>query len=216
MKFASMFTRVVVMLAAFSFAEIGFAAAKTLIELEAGKPKAGMAKAWKKVKDGEYEFTLDPAAEVKKGTKVTPAMVKASLEAKLSAAGVKVAPKGAAAVLVTYTGDETKFLESVAKTKIRGGDNVELALDSSTSEGGIRAKTANRDPNEGEVKAVVQKIQGDIITAKVNATKSSKVAANSVVKIKGKVEGLKKNDKVFFVPEKQEAGHWVPKAGTLE
>lgn len=216
MKFTSMFARVLVLLTAFGFAEVGLAAAKTLIEMDAGKPKAGIAKSWKKVKDGEYEFDLDPAAEVKKGTKVTQAMVKDSLEAKLSASGVKVKPKGASAVLVNYTGDEAKFLEGVAKTKIRGGDNVELALESSTSEGAIRAKTANRDPTDGEVKAVVQKIQGDLITAKVNATKSDKVAANATIKIKGKVEGLKKNDKVFFVPEKKENGHWVPKEGSLQ
>jgi hypothetical protein len=217
MKIFSQVSRIMILVAAFAVAQVGFAAgSKTLIEMSGGKASAGIAKSWKKVKDGEYEFTLDPAAEIKKGTKVTPAMVKDSLEAKLGSSGVKVKEKGASAVTVTYTGDEAKFLDAVGKTKIRGGKDVELALESSTSEGGIRAKNANREPNAGEVKAVVQKVQGDMITAKVNATKATSVKANETIKIKGTVAGLKKNDNVFFIPEKKDGDHWLPKAGSLQ
>lgn len=216
MRFMTSVTRVVLVVMAFGFAQIGFAAAKTLIEWEGGKAKAGMAKSWKKVKAGEYEFDLDPAAEVKKGTKVTAAMVKSSIEGKLGATGVKVTEKGAAKVSITFSGDETKFLESVAKTKIRGGGgDVELALESSTSEGGIRADIPDRDPEADEVKAIVNKVKDGVVTATVNGSKSSKVPASGTVKVKMTDAKLKKNARFFFKPDKKAGDAWTPVEGSV-
>lgn len=201
------------------FSSAAMAAGKTLITLEGdgGKPKAALAKSWKKVKDGEYEFVLDTSAELKGGTKVTPALVKESLESKLgSVLSVKVALKGADKVLVSYKGAEPAFLEQVAKAKIRAGKDVEIALESSESEGSIRAKQTDRPPVAGEVKVLVAKIEGTTITAVVNASNDGKVASGSKIKIKGEIKGLKKNDTVFFMPASREDDVWVPAPNSLK
>lgn len=191
--------------------------ANTLITLDGGKPKAMLAKSWKKVKDGQYEFELDTSAELKPGTKVTTTFVKDSLEAKLGGPySVKVAADSASKVTVTFKGDETKFLEQVSKTKIRAGKDVQLAMESSVSDGGIRAKAADRPAADGEVKAVVIKVEANKITGRVNETKSPKVAASEKFVVKGTIKGLKPNDKFFFKPEKKEGDTWVPVAGTLQ
>lgn len=196
---------------------LALAGPKTLVTLEGGKPKAGLAKAWKKVKDGQYEFTLDTNLEVKPGTKVTPALVKDSLEAKLGASHkVTVAPKGADKVLVSFGGDEAGFLDQVSKAKIRGGKDVEVAMDSSVSDGGIRAKTTDRPPADGEVKALVIKVEAGVITVRINSSKSPNLKDGQKIKVKGEVKGAKPNDTVFFKPEKEEGGVWVPVAGSLQ
>jgi hypothetical protein len=205
------------LLAALGVAAPSFAGdVKTLIEMNGGKPTPGLAKSWKSAGAGTYEFTLDTSKEIKKGTPVDAASVKSSLEGKLgSAYGVKVAPKGADGVTVTYTGDEQKFLEQVAKTKIRAGD-VELALESSVSEGGIRAKVATRKAEAGEVKGVVTKIAGNVITAKITESKTDKIKTGETVKVNGTVKGLKANDKLFFKPDAKAGDAWKPVAGSLQ
>lgn len=207
------FSKILVLAGLFLYAQTGWAAAKALIEMNGGKPSAGLASAWKKVKDGEYEFTLDTAQEVKKGVKVSPDIVKQSIEGKLGGSGVKVSAKGANAVAITYSGDETKFLDSIAKTKIRAGGDTELALESSVSEGGIRAAKGDRPANKDEVKAIVLKAENGIITAKVLDSKATQVKSGSI-KIKA-AAAPKPGSKIFFQPEKEEAGAWVPKAGSF-
>ena len=97
-----------------------------------------------------------------------------------------------------------------------GGKDTELALESSVSEGGIRAKPIDRKVKDGEVKAIATKIEKGLITAMVNDTKASNVKANSKIKVKGDLKDLTKNDCCFyFVPEKDEGGVWMPKAGSL-
>lgn len=201
----------------FLFSLPAFAAGKTLITMDGGKPKVALAKSWKKLKEGEFEFVLDTSAELKAGTKINPSLVKDSLESKLGAAlGVKVTAKGDDKVVVAYKGAEGPFLEQVSKTKIRGGKDVELALDSSVSETSIRAKQADRAPMAGEVKALVTKVEGGVITAVVNASQEPKMANGQKVKVKGEVQGLKKNDTVFFVPGVQEGEVWLPAPGSLK
>ena len=129
---------------------------------------------------------------------------------------VKVAPNGASKVTVNYSGDEKKFLEQVSKTKIRAGKDVQLALESSTSDGGIRAKAADRPPTDGEVKAIALKVEGSKITGKVNETKSPKIASSEKIFVKGTIKGLKPNDKFFFKPEKKEGDTWIPVSGSLQ
>ncbi len=203
---------------AFLFGEAAFAGPKTLIELKGDAPTAGLAKSWKKVKDGEYEFQLDTSAEIKKGQTVTPAAVKDSLETKLGASdGVKVKEKGADAVSVTYTSEEKKFLEKVSKTKIRGkGGDSEIAMEDSVSEGGIRAKPKNRDVTDGEIKATIMKSTKDQIVGNVVASKASGVKENATVKVKGAIKGALKGELFYFVPDKDEKGVWTPKKGTLK
>ena len=204
-------------IAGFFLSSYAIAAGKTLITVEGGKPKAALAKTWKKVKEGEFEFVLDTGAELKPGTKLTPALVKDSLESKLgSTFGVKVSPKGADKISVSYKGEEGKFLEQVGKTKIRSGKDVELALEGTVSEGSIRAKQADRPPIQGEVKALVTKIEGGVITAVVNASNEPKVESGKKIKVKGEIKDLKKNDTIFFIPASQEGDVWIPSANSLK
>ena len=216
MKVAAMWVRV--MLAGLSLfaAQQVFAAAKTLIELDGDTPKPGLATSWSKVKAGEYSFQLDPAGDLGKGAMVTPDAVKSSLESKLGASfGVKVSAKGAAAVSVVFTGDEKAFLAQVAKTKIRAGQDVALALESSTSEGSIRAKKTERPAGAGEVKALVIKSEGGVILAKAMDSKTPQVKSGDKVKIKGDIKGIKKNDSIFFKPGTKEGEVIVPAPGSL-
>jgi hypothetical protein len=208
--------KIVVLAAMFGLSSSAMASSKNLIELEGGKPVAGMAKSWKKVKDGEYEFELDTTAEVKKGVPVSPKLVKDSLESKLGTTyGVKVTEKGPSTVSVAYTSDENTFLEQISKTRIRE-KSVELALESSVSEGGIRAKKADRAPTAGEVKAIVQKIEAGMVTARVDASKYDGIKKGAILKISTGDAKYSKRSKLFFMPEKEENGVWTPKAGTLK
>ncbi len=199
------------------FAAQAVAGPKTLIELDGDKPVAALAKSWKKVKDGQYKFQLDATKEVAKGTPVTAEAVKSSLESRLGdSKGVKVKADSASEVTVSYTGDEKSFLESIAKTKIRSSKDVELAMESSTSAGGIRAKKADRPAEAGEVKLIAIKIEGDVITGKVNDTKSDKIKAGEIVKVKGSVQELKKNESFFFKPTAKNGDVWQAQEGSLQ
>jgi Cu/Ag efflux pump CusA len=199
-----------------AFASTAVAEVRTLIELNGATPTAGLANSWKKVKDGEYQFTLDLSKEIGKGVALSAGAVKDSLETKLgSNLGVKVKEQSATSVAVTYTGDEAGFLAAVAKTKIRAPQNAQIALESSTSEGGIRANPGNRYPKAGEVKATVISVQPGVIVARVNDSKVADVKAGTKVKIKADGANFKPTKTVFFAPEKLEGDTWLPKAGSV-
>lgn len=191
---------------------MSFAAAKTLITYEGGKPGPGVAKSWKKGK-GNYTFTLDPAADVGQGGKTAGAIVKSSLESKLGASnGVKVTEKGKD-VVVSYTGDEKAFLEALSKTRIRSGDSVEIAAaDSTVSQGGIRAKTTERDPIEGEVKGTIVNTKADAVTIRVvtASAKAKELGIKDGDKVEVKTAGYKgkKGEAVFFTPTAKEGTIW--------
>jgi hypothetical protein len=214
MKFSLRPIHLAIMAFTFLVAQVGLADPRTLIEMNGDSPSAGLAKSWSKVKDGEYKFELDTSKTLGGGAAVTPAAVKSSLEGHMSDMGVSVTPQGASAVDVTYSGDEKAFLQKVSQTKIRAND-TNVALESSTSEGGIRAKLADRDANPGEVKASVAKINGSVIVAQVNDSKNNKIKKGQIIKIKGAAKDMKKNDKLFFKPEKKDGDTWVPVAGSL-
>jgi multidrug efflux pump subunit AcrB len=192
------------------------AGARPLIEMEGGKAKAALAKSWKKVKEGEYQFELDLTQEIKKDTKVSVAAVKNGLESKLGSEGVKVLEKGASTVVVTYKGDEKAFLDKIAKTKIRGTKNVELALESSVSEGSIRAKTLDRPATEGEVKGFVVAVKGDLMTVKVRDSKYAAIKVNDRIKVKTEGSTHKVKDLMFFMPDKKDGDYWSPKANSIK
>lgn len=185
---------------------------QALIELNGDAPSAALATSWKKVADGKYEFTIDTAADIG-DEKLTSDMVKTSLEKKLGDKGVKVESMGKT-VLVTYTGDEATFLKNVSKTKIKGSKDVEIAMEASVSEGGIRANTADRPPVDGEVKAeVVSLTKGMLEVRVITASKkgtSAKLADGQKVKVKAKgdLKDLKKKDIVFFKPTAEKNGVW--------
>lgn len=197
---------------AFAFASAAaLAGPKTLIEMNGTTPSAGLATSWSKVKDGEYTFTLDPNAEIGQGQKVTPAAVKNAVESKV--AGTSVTDKGGNVVDITYSGDEATFLANMAKTKVRAATQ-EVALESSTSEGGIRANPGNRHPKDGEVKGTVIGVKPGLLKIKVDETKAKTVANGAVVMLKTSTK-YNVTHKVFFMPEKQVGGDWVAKAGSV-
>ena len=184
---------------------------KTLITFDGGKPGPGLAKSWKKGKSS-YDFTLDLNAEIG-GDKLTQDAVKSTLESKLGDTnGVKVTPKGKDAVTVAFTGDENSFLDALSKTKIRSNKGAEVAMESTVSQGGIRAKTAERDPADGEVKGDVLKIAGDTVTLRV--TNSSPKATAQGIKAGDKVQikaaGFtgKPHTKIFFMPGPKQGDVW--------
>lgn len=181
------------------------AAPKTLIKYKGGKVTPGLAKSAKKVSDGKYEFRLDTAAKVK-GKLLTPAMVKSSLEPKLKKFKAKVAAKGASGVVVTYSGDESGFLKKVSKVKIKAKGSASLALDTSVSDGGLRAKTAARAPSGNEVKGKVVSISGDKVTMIVTANGGSGAAKQASPGKKITVSGLgsfktAKGSDIFYKPK---------------
>ena len=138
------------------------------------------------------------------------------METKLgSSFGVKVTTKGKGEVVVNYEGDEQKFLTKLSRTKIRAKKSVNLALESSVSDGGIRAKTADRAPEQGEVKGIVVRVKGDMITVKITDSKSKKISAGSTAVIEG-AKGKKLNDKVYFKPTKKVALVWGFEKGSLQ
>ncbi len=202
-------------LAMFVYSPLALGAAKTLIELKDGKPVAGLAKSWKKVKDGEYEFALDTSVELTGGKALTAGAVKSSLESKLGTShGVKVTAKGADSVTVTYTCEEPKFLDQMSKTRIRA-QSTEIALESS-SEGGIRARKPGAPLAEGEVKGFVSKVNKDHLVVKIGETKFAGLKKDESIKVKGVFKGIKKNENVFFKPEAKTGDMWTPVAGSLE
>jgi hypothetical protein len=185
----------------------------TLISNKGGTAKADLAKSWKKVKDGEYEFTLDTSKEVKKGVPVTGAMVKTSLEAKLGKTmGVKVTPNGDK-VSVTYSGEEDEFLKKIGKTRVRPGGTTELALESDVSDGGMRANKKLRDPTTGEVRATVLKVKKGYVMGIVNKSMSKKIKSGKIKVTLPKGKSPKPGSAFIFTPETEKKGVWGPKPG---
>lgn len=176
-----------------------FAKGKTLIELTNGKPTSALAKSWKKTGEGKYDFTLDTSAEIAAGKKITPAAVKSSLEEKLGSSGVKVSAKGSSGVSVTYTGPEKEFLDKVSKTRIKPSADVEVALEGSGSEGGIRAKTTDRAPTADEVKAVVVSINAPHAELRVTSSSKSGIADGSKIKVNLPAGVTAKKGEILFV-----------------
>jgi hypothetical protein len=196
------------------------AESKTLIKIEGDKPTAGLATSWKKVSDGKYEFSLDTKAKVDE-EKLSADMVKKSVEKKLGDKGVKVAAKGANAVIISYSGTDDDFLKLIAKAKIRSGKDVEIALESGVSEGGIRAKTAERAPAVDEVKGTVVSFKNGIIEVRVVAVggQGSSGQIKEGTKVKVATTGtaqIKSGEVVFFKPTGNANGVWQATAVTKD
>lgn len=135
------------------FAKVG----KTLITKQL---KPDIAKSYSKDGDKTYSFVIDASKKVKSGGKevvLSFEMIQSSLMKRLGKKfGTKVTGD-LKKVTVTFTkGSDEDFLKNVAKARIRPSKSINIA--SSVSDGGVRARTANRDPKSGEVKASVVKV----------------------------------------------------------
>ena len=206
------FAGALLMLAGSASAEV-----RTLIELNGDTPSPGLATSWKKVKSGEYQFTLDISKEIGRGIPVSTSAVKAALEDKLGASqGVKVKEQSVNVVNVTYTGDDAAFLSAVAGTKIRANQDSQIALESSKSESSIRANPGNRNAKAGEVKATVISTQPGLLVVRVNDSQAAAVKAGSKVRLKADSANYRPTKTIFFVPEKLEGDAWIPKAGSVQ
>lgn len=190
-----------------------FAGPKTLITFEGGKPGPAIAKSWKKGKGSTYDFTLDSTVDIGQGKKGLPAVVKKSLESKLGPTnGVKVTAKGKDGVSVAFTGDETAFLEALAKARIRAEDDVQIAMEGTVSQGGVRAKTAERAPVDGEIKGKVVTVKGDVLAVRITDVSPKAAAlglkAGDKVEVKATGYATKKDEKIFFAPSAKEGNTW--------
>ncbi len=190
-----------------------FAGPKTLITYEEGKPGPAIAKSWKKGKGSSYDFTLDSTVDIGQGAKGLPAVIKKSLESKLGPSnGVKVTPKGKDSVNVAFTGAETEFLDALSKTRIRSEDDVQIAAEGTVSQGGVRAKTAERDPVDGELKGNVVSVKGDVIAVRITNVSAKVTAlglkAGDKIEVKSAGYKAKKDDKIFLVPSAKEGNAW--------
>jgi hypothetical protein len=185
------------------FANVAVAAeaAKTLIVKEGDKFKPGLAKSWKKVSDGKIKFELDTAAKVK-DKPLTAEMVKDSLEKRFAKKNNFAAEKvSASSVQVSFdAAAEADVLDKISKTSIKS-QSIELANDTSTTDGGVRAKTAERSPEDGEVKGSVVKAAKGLLTVRVIESKAADVkAGKKVVVPMPKGATYDKDAVVFFKP----------------
>ena len=190
-----------------------------LVHYKNDKPVAQLATKWSKIQGG-YEFSLDTSKEVAKGTTVTAEMVKNSIEKRLKRSGMEVEAKDKATVLIKFSGDEKEFWQTISKSRIKAS-NVQIAMDSSGSSGGIRANKISRKPKAGEVKAsfismnsqsqtmevFVYAVGPDGIPAAIKPSKKLKIAAP-----KGLKKDIKKDDEFFFQPVRLEGDAWNVKS----
>lgn len=188
---------------------------KTLIELTNDQPVAALAKSWKKLKAGEFEFVIDTSAELMGGKALTTGAVKESLEKKLSTTlGLSVTPIGPDTVVIRFTGQDKEFLSQLAQVKIRAQSSD--VADGSGSDGGIRARPPNIVLADGEIRGFVLKVKKDHVVFRVIESKSTEFKVGDSLDMQFNKElPIKKNLDLYFIPEKAENGFWQAKEGTL-
>ncbi len=188
---------------------VSFGGKKNLVTVRDGKVSASLAKTWTKVKDGEYLFVLDSEKTVKRGIPVTTDMVKTSLEKKLGTSlGVTVEIEKDQTVRVKYQGQEDEFLAKIGKARIRPLGGAELALESSVSDGGIRANKAIRSLVAGEVRATIIKRKNGNFKAIVTSSKSDKILKGKFVLKLLSSKGVVKGKTIIFTPSSKSEGVW--------
>lgn len=184
------------------------AAAKPGALIDMPGPKPQVAKSWKKMGGGAYEFTIDKSKDM------TPNDVKKTLEKRMKSMKVKATVSGSK-VKVSYTGDEQAFLKKLAKVKIRkskGG--TKIALESTLADGGIRADKGKRSLVAGEVRgtALANAKAGKV---KVMVTDISAEAAKLGVTKRMTtiypVGAVKRGAAVYFKPTAKEGSGWKVK-----
>jgi len=175
-----------------------------------GKFNGDLAKSYKSAGAGKVEFKLDTSKKIDTSSSlVNFASVKSSLEQQLGVKwSAKVTGSGDTAV-VEYKGKEADFLKAVSQTKIQAGASEELAMEGSSSDGGIRAKgQPARDPKPDEVRGMVLKVDADSMVVVVDAKGTGAVASTvpmGKVKVSPVQAGFAAKSVIYFVPEKIEA-----------
>lgn len=181
------------------------AAEKYLIKMPG--PKPAIAKSFKDLGHNKYEFTIDPKKKIKGVSKLSFKTLEKSLTKKKI---IKSVTGDVNKIVVTYTGNTEKFLKKVSRTRIK--DSLNLALESSVSDGTIRARTASRRPKDGEVKAKVIAIHDTYIEVMAQL-KAEKGVPDSFplmrpIKVKSPAKKIKLGETIFFSPTKLEKDVW--------
>ncbi len=171
-------------------------------------PEAAIAKSWKSLGEGKYEFTIDSTKKIKKG-EVSFNTLKKSLERKSIITKVT---GDASKIVVEYKGDEATFLKKIAKTRIKDyGSDVDIALESSVSDGGIRARTSSRAPAPGEVKAKIVGKKGSDLRVMVMKKGPSGVPDIPMMRpiyVNPKGYKTKPGQVIFFKPKAKKGKTW--------
>jgi hypothetical protein len=180
---------------------IAFAAGDYLITMPG--PKPGLAKSFKAAGAGKYEFELDQSNKVSFDT-IKKSLLKKKMITDVSGDANKI--------VVSYSGDEKEFLEKVAKARIKDGGDVDVALESGVSDGGVRARTAARQPADGEVKGKIVDVVGGNMKVLAQTKGGNGVPAEfpmmkPVMVAAGAYKG-EKGQTVFFKPTKKVGETW--------
>ena len=166
-------------------------------------PKAGLATSFKSAGAGKYEFVMDASKKVKFET-IKKSLLKKKMITDVSGDDAKV--------VVSYKGDEKDFLDKVSKARIKDGGDVDLALESSVSDGGVRARTAARQPLDGEVKGKIVEVVGANLKVMVQLKGAAGVPAEFPLMkpVEVAAAGYKgeKGQTVFFKPTKKVGETW--------
>jgi hypothetical protein len=181
---------------------LAFAAGDYLITMPG--PKPGLAKSFKSAGAGKYEFQMDTSKKVSFET-IKKSLLKKKMITDVSGDATKI--------VVSYKGDEKDFLDKVSKARIKeGGGDVDLALESSVSDGGVRARTAARQPIDGEVKGKIVEVVGTNLKVMAQLKGAAGVPADfpmmkPVEVAAGEYKG-EKGQTVFFKPTKKVGEAW--------
>lgn len=179
-------------------------------------PKPDIAKTFKSEGKGKYSFSIDPTKKVKKGSQelsVTLDMIKVVVEKRLKKFNAKVSGT-IDKVLITYTGEEQEFLKAISKAKIKPESDAGVAVASSVSDGGVRARTSVREPDAKEIRGLILApgTPSTIMVQAVGKQWEGKISKSAVKINLGAFEG-KSQQVVYIIPKTKDAqGVWTTEA----
>ena len=191
-----------------AFPTIVMSAEKYLITMLG--PKPAIAKSFKSLGDGKYEFVIDSSKKLKGDVAVNFDILKSSLEKKSYVTSVE---GDSAKIVVSYKKyDEAKFLKKISKARIKASSGVSLAMEGSVSSGSARARTAQRKPVAGEVKGKILGIKGNQLRVMVQKKGISGVPSSfpmmrPIMVNPGSFKG-KTGQVIFFKPTRQKGKIW--------
>lgn len=183
-------------------------------------PNPALAKTIKKTA-GSVTLSLDPQKKIKKGNKefaVTFEMVKTEVEKRLKKFKAQVTGNDSALV-IAYTGDENDFLTKLSKTKIRPpAADSSVAVASSVSDGGVRARTAVREPKDDEIKGTVVRLGPPVavMVTTVGKNWNGKIS-KSLIQLQPHKFKFEKGQILYFQPVNKDAkSQWSAKNFTTK
>lgn len=181
-------------------------------------PKPLLAKSFKSLGDGEYQFILDPSKSVQDGSKHIPVnfnIVKRTLEKRLKKYNVTVTAGSKENILTVKwdykKADTGKFLQKLSKIKISGPKPGGVQLAGVMSDGGIRARTTARDPVAKEVQAKALTVKNNFLIFQVTKKGSDSVEIPVGVRLQLNPGTFKARtgQTFYFYPIEERNGIWT-------